>query len=108
MRDLVRRGQEEARVEDGVDLRRGRDLARAPCCFGNRAEHMMDRLAVAELRRESWLEADEVPQAIGHAALEERGEFAECDVEVGVSARIGGLDCREVDRIDVDGVFRKL
>jgi hypothetical protein len=54
---LVRRPEGEAGVEDSVDLRWVRYLSRRPGVFGNRAEHAVYGLAVAELRRKSGLEA---------------------------------------------------
>ena len=74
---LVGGREEEARVEDLVDLDVGSGTVPVALrLLGDRAHDVVDGLAVAELGREPRLEADEVAQPVGQPALEEGRELA--------------------------------
>ena len=78
---LLAVGQEEALVEDPVDLRWGRALPVALRVLRDGAHDVVDRLAVAELGGQERLEAEQVAQPERQAAVEEGGQLAEGERE---------------------------
>ena len=82
----------------------GRHLPGAPWSLGDRSQHVVDGLAVAEFGGEAGLEAEQVAQPVGLRAVEERGQLAVTDgdrVAVGAGRGLDG-GTAIVGRIDLE------
>ena len=88
-------GQEEAGVEEVVDLGFSRHVAGGLGGLRDGAHHVVDGLAVAEFRGQPGLEADQVAQPERQSAVDERGEFAVGDRD--------GIARRPVRRVSIAG-----